>query len=59
MLLDLPFGWDPQRLEEDKRRIGFGRQSQSRFGIIPRHGTSADVDWFEHEPAYVHHTIDA
>ncbi len=59
ILLDLPLGWDPQRRREGKRRIGFGRQSPSRFGIIPRHGTSAGMKWFEHDAAYVHHTIDA
>ena len=59
VLLDLPLGWDPQRLKEGKRRIGFDRDSPSRFGIIPRHGTSSEVKWFEHDAAYVYHTINA
>ena len=59
ILLDLPLGWDPARLKEGKRRIGFDRESPSRFGILPRMGHASDVRWFEHDPCYVYHTINA
>ena len=59
VLLDLPLGWDPARLKEGKRKIGFDRERTSRFGIVPRLGHAADVRWFEHDACYVYHTINA
>ena len=59
LLLDLPLGWDPQRLKEGKRRIGFDRDSPMRIGVIPRHGDNASVRWFEAKGCYVYHTINA
>jgi carotenoid cleavage dioxygenase-like enzyme len=59
ILLDLPLGWDRAQLAEGKRRIGFDRDTPSRFGILPRLGGAAEIRWFEHDPAYVYHTINA
>jgi len=59
VLLDFPLGWDKARLKEGKRRIGFDRDTPSRFGVLPRRGTAADVKWFEAKPCYTYHTINA
>ncbi len=59
ILLDFPMGWDPERLAVGKMKIAFDRETPSRFGILPRHGVAADVRWFEAEPCYMYHTINA
>ncbi|MBX7096810.1 MAG: carotenoid oxygenase family protein [Myxococcaceae bacterium] len=59
VLLDLPLGWDKERLKQGKRKIGFDRETPSRLGVIPRHGSAKDVRWFEAEPCYCYHTINA
>lgn len=40
-----PYSWDPKY--------------PARIGLLPRTGTSADVRWFEIEPCYVFHTLNA
>jgi carotenoid cleavage dioxygenase-like enzyme len=59
VLMDFPLGWDLAKLKEGKRRIHFDRSTPSRFGILPRHGTAADVRWFAAEPCYMYHTVNA
>ncbi len=59
ILLDLPLGWDPVALKNGKRKIGFDRETPSRFGIIPRHGGNADIKWFTASSCYIYHTINA
>ncbi|GLU45667.1 carotenoid oxygenase family protein [Nocardiopsis ansamitocini] len=43
--LRLPYAWDPKY--------------PARIGVMPRSGTSADVRWFEIEPCYVFHPLNA
>ncbi|BBZ12674.1 carotenoid oxygenase family protein [Mycobacterium branderi] len=43
--LPLPYRWAPER--------------QARVGIMPRTGTAADVRWFEVQPCYVFHPLNA
>lgn len=59
ILMDLPLGWDARAMAQGKRRIGFFRERPARFGILPRHGTAADIRWFEAEPCYVYHLTGA
>ena len=40
-----PIGWEPE--------LG------ARIGVMPRDGTSADVKWFELDPCYVFHPMNA
>ncbi|ANW22669.1 carotenoid oxygenase family protein [Streptomyces clavuligerus] len=42
---NLPFRWNPRH--------------QARIGLMPREGGSSDVRWFEVEPCYVFHTLNA
>jgi carotenoid cleavage dioxygenase-like enzyme len=55
ILLDLPLGWTTKG--SGKRRLGFFKDRPSRFGLIPRWGSSADVRWFETDPCYVYHLV--
>ncbi len=59
ILLDFPMLWEIDRLKSGKRRVGFDTALPSRFGIVPRHGSNADVRWFETPPCYCYHTINA
>jgi len=59
ILMDLPMYPDPEMLAVGKSRVKFYRDRPARFGLIPRLGTDADVRWFEAEPCYVYHTINA
>lgn len=59
VLMDLPMYWDPARLAQGKRRVRFDRERPSRWGVVPRHGSNADIRWFEGPPCYVYHTVNA
>jgi carotenoid cleavage dioxygenase-like enzyme len=43
--LKLPYTWNPAH--------------QARVGLLPRSGTAADVRWFEVDPCWVFHTLNA
>ena len=59
VLLDLPMYFDPEMLASGRTVPRFYRDQASRFGILPRRGTNADVRWFEAGPCYVYHTVNA
>ena len=58
ILNDLPVFWDEELL---KRNIHAVRQHNlpARFGIIPRYGSANDIRWFEADPCYVLHFLNA
>ena len=37
----------------------FDRDAGARLGVMPRNGTNADVRWFEIDPCYVFHPVNA
>ncbi len=37
----------------------FNRDAGARLGVMPREGTNADVRWFEIDPCYVFHPVNA
>jgi len=55
ILHDLPFFFDPEALKKGQRKLGFHRDIPARFGILPRHGDSASVRWFEATPCHILH----
>ena len=59
ILNDLPLGWDPQALTEGWYSNKFWRELPSRFAVIPRHGTTHDIQWFEADPTFVLHWANA
>lgn len=59
ILNDFPLFWDPMLLERGVHVSRFYPEMKTRFGIIPRFGTDADVRWFEAEPTYVLHFLNA
>ncbi len=59
ILNDLPVFWDAELLKKNVHAVRKHDGLPSRFAIVPRHGGSADVRWFEAEPTYVLHWVNA
>ena len=59
ILNDFPLFWDPELLERDLHVARFHSDMPSRFGVLPRRGTAADVQWFEADPTFVLHFTNA
>jgi carotenoid cleavage dioxygenase len=59
ILNDCPMFWDPDLLERGHYAARFHADMPTRFAIIPRRGDAPDVRWFEADPTYVLHWINA
>lgn len=59
ILNDLPLFWDPDALAQGAYAVRFYPDLSSRFGIVPRRGSSDQVRWFDAKPTYVLHWINA
>ncbi len=58
IFMDLPVVFDLGKLASGMP-FKFDRDAGARLGVMPRHGTNADVRWFEIEPCYVFHPVNA
>jgi carotenoid cleavage dioxygenase-like enzyme len=58
VFMDLPLALDLELLATGIP-FRFKRESGARLGVMPRNGTSRDVSWFEIEPCYVFHQLNA
>lgn len=59
ILMDLPLYADPEVFAGGRHKLVFDGDTPSRFAVLPRYGTTSDVRWFEAEPCYVYHTMNA
>ena len=59
ILNDLPLFWDPTALSDGFYSNRFDRELPSRFALVPRHGSTDEIRWFEAEPTFVLHWINA
>ncbi|MFT7653649.1 MAG: carotenoid cleavage dioxygenase-like enzyme [Limisphaerales bacterium] len=59
ILNDLPLFWDPEALKHGAHAVRFFHKLPSRFGIVPRRGSSDEVVWFDAKPTYVLHWVNA
>jgi len=60
ILHDFPYFHDPEILRKSGYRVArFHRNLPSRFGVIPRLGAADSIRWFEFEPGYVLHMVNA
>jgi carotenoid cleavage dioxygenase-like enzyme len=60
ILHDFPLFHDMEMLRRSGHRVvKFHRDLPSRFGVIPRYGTQEQVRWFEFQPGYVLHMVNA
>ncbi|MFK7979516.1 MAG: carotenoid oxygenase family protein [Saprospiraceae bacterium] len=59
ILMDLPLYHSQAALRAGKSSITFNREMPSRFAILPRYGTNEDVRWFEADPCFIYHVVNA
>ncbi len=59
ILMDLPVYFDPEIRRHGKWKMMFNRELPARFAIVPRYGDAAVTHWFEAEPCYIYHVINA
>src|SRR5690606_30838098 len=59
ILHDYPLYWDPTLLARGKKKLVFNREMPSRYGVISRYGDGNGIRWFEGEPTYMLHTVNA
>ncbi|HTN81594.1 MAG TPA: carotenoid oxygenase family protein [Acidimicrobiales bacterium] len=58
VFMDLPVCFDLGALASGLP-FRFNRDAGARLGVMPRTGTNADVRWFEIDPCYVFHPVNA
>lgn len=59
VLNDFPLFWEPELLTRDLHVARFHPDMPSRFAVLPRRGQTADIRWFEAEPTFVLHFVNA
>jgi len=59
VFMDLPIVFDLNRLAAGKEPLGFDADAGARLGVMPRDGGNADVRWFEIDPCYGFHPLNA
>jgi carotenoid cleavage dioxygenase len=59
IFMDLPVVFDLERAARGETPLYWDESHGARIGILPRLGTDADVRWFEVDPCYVFHPMNA
>jgi carotenoid cleavage dioxygenase len=59
IVMDLPVVFDLQQAMRGGMPFRWSDEYGARLGVLPRTGSNADVRWFEIEPCYVFHTVNA
>lgn len=59
ILNDMPLYWNPELLERNLHAVQFYPEQKTRFAIIPRYGQPEDIRWFEADPTYTLHWLNA
>jgi len=59
IFMDLPVVFDLQKALSGEVPLHWDESHGARIGIMPRMGTNADIRWFEIDPCYVFHAMNA
>jgi len=59
IFMDLPVVFNMDNMAKGLPPIGWDDEYGARIGILPRMGTNADVRWFDVDPCYVFHPLNA
>jgi carotenoid cleavage dioxygenase len=59
IFMDLPAVFDMELAMSGGMPIRWSDDYPARFGVMPREGIDSDVQWFDVEPCYVFHTLNA
>lgn len=57
--MDLPAVWDISKAADGGLPIKWDESYGARLGVMPRNGGDADVTWYEIDPCYVFHPLNA
>lgn len=57
ILHDVPVFHDEDALAAGRHKIVFDASLKMRFGVIPRHGASDSIKWFDFSPCFVYHVV--
>jgi len=58
IFMDLPLVWNFENVE-DGLPIQWSDEYGARLGVMPRDGSNADVVWYDIDPCYVYHPMNA
>lgn len=59
VFMDLPVVWDLKGLETTGIPVVWDESYGARLGVMPRNGTDKDVTWYDINPCYVFHPMNA
>jgi carotenoid cleavage dioxygenase len=59
ILHDLPLFYDMEAFAAGRHKLKFYPDMPSRFGVVPRHGNTSQIRWFEAAPTYMYHVSNA
>jgi carotenoid cleavage dioxygenase-like enzyme len=59
IFMDLPAVFDLEMAMRGEMPIHWDDAYPARLGVMPRHGTDADVRWFDLDPCYVFHPMNS
>ncbi|MGH0028747.1 MAG: carotenoid oxygenase family protein [Myxococcota bacterium] len=59
IFMDLPVVFDLEKALAGQVPIGWDESYGARVGVLPRMGTNDDIRWFEVDPCYVFHPMNA
>ena len=59
ILHDFPLWPDAQALKAGRYKVKFHADQPTRFAVVPRHGTTDQIQWFEAKPTYMLHVVNA
>lgn len=59
ILHDLPLFHDADALAAGRHKLRFHADMPARFALVPRHGSEAGIRWFEADPCYLYHVVNA
>ena len=59
VFMDLPVVWNLEGLATSGLPVIWDESYGARLGVMPRNGTDADVKWYDIDPCYVFHPMNA
>jgi carotenoid cleavage dioxygenase-like enzyme len=59
VFMDLPAVFDLELVMRGEMPIHWSETYPARLGVMPRNGTDADVRWYDIDPCYVFHPMNA
>ena len=59
IFMDLPLVFDLEAAMKGQSPFGFKPEAGARLGVMPRDGGNGDIKWFDIDPCYVFHPMNA